>query len=82
MSLDQISTEFIVYIMLYGISAMAALIACIYLLFRKNNAFSTDITPPMPLRRWAAALCAVTFLSHIWWLLFYIFSGDTSGLSS
>ena len=56
MSLDDISTEFLLYFMLYGASAMVALNACIYLLFRKSNAISPDVTPPLPLRRWAAAL--------------------------
>jgi len=67
--------------MLYGASAMTALIACIYLLFRKSNAISPDVTPPLRLRRWAAALFATTFLGHIWWLLFYIYSGDTNSVA-
>ena len=66
--------------MLYGASAMVALIACIYLLFRKSNAISPDVRPPMPLRRWAAALFGVTFLGHIYWLLFYFYSGDTNSV--
>ena len=66
--------------MLYGASAMVALNACIYLLFRKSNAISPDVTPPMPLRRWAAALFGVTFLGHIYWLLFYLYSGDTNSV--
>ena len=66
--------------MLYGASAMTAFIACIYLLFRKSNAISPGVTPPMPLRRWAAALFGVTFLGHIYWLLFYFYSGDTNSV--
>lgn len=66
--------------MLYGASAMTALIACIYLLFRKSNAIAPDVAPPMPLRRWAAALFALTFLGHIWWLLFYLYSGDANSV--
>ena len=80
MSLDNISTELLLYFMLYGASAMVALIACIYLLFRKSNAISPDVTPPMRLRRWAAALFGVTFLGHIYWLLFYFYSGDTNSV--
>ena len=53
MSLDDISTELLLYFMLYGASAMVALIACIYLLFRKSNAISPEVTPPLRLRRWA-----------------------------
>ena len=66
--------------MLYGASAMVTLNACIYLLFRKSNAISPDVTPPMRLRRWAAALFGVTFLGHIYWLLFYFYSGDTNSV--
>lgn len=66
--------------MLYGASAMVALNACIYLLFRKSNAISPDVTPPMRLRRWAAALFGVTFLGHIYWLLFYFYFGDTNSV--
>ena len=66
--------------MLYGASAMTALIACIYLLFRKSNAISPDVTPPLRLRRWAAALFGVAFLGHIYWLLFYLYSGDTNSV--
>ena len=66
MSLDNISTELLLYFMLYGASAMTAFIACIYLLFRKSNAISPGVTPPMSLRRWAAALFGVTFLGHIY----------------
>ena len=67
----------IFFLMLFGGTAMAALIACLYLLLTKGNAFSTDVTPPMRLRRWAAAYFAVSFLEHICWLLFYLYSGDT-----
>lgn len=81
MSLDHISTSIILFFMLYGVSAIIALNACIYLLFRKGNAFSADVTPPMPLRRWAAALFALTFLGHIWWLFFRIYSGDTNSVA-
>lgn len=48
---------------------MASLIACLYLLLRKGNAFAPDVTPPLTLRRWAAAFFAVSCLGHFWWLL-------------
>ena len=53
MSLDDISNSLIFYFMLYGASAMVALIACIYILFRKSNAIAPEVTPPVRLRRWA-----------------------------
>ena len=67
--------------MLYGGVGLAALIACIYLCLCKSNAFAPDITPPVPLRRWAAAFFAVASLGHIWWYLFYIYSGDFNSVS-
>ena len=56
------------FYMLYGAAAMQSLIACIYLLFRQGNAFSTDVTPPVRLRRWTAAFFAGMTLSHLWYL--------------
>lgn len=55
---------------------MASIIGCLYLLLTKGNAFATDVTPPVRLRRWAAAYFAVSFLEHFWWLLFYLYFGD------
>ena len=60
--------------MLYGGATMASLIACLYLLLRKGNAFAPDVTPPLTLRRWAAAFFAVSCLGHFWWLLLYFYS--------
>ena len=71
----------IVFFVFYGGTAMAALIACLYLLLRKGNAFVADVTPPLRLRRWAAAFFAVAFLAHIWWLLFYLYSNDFHSVS-
>ena len=48
---------------------MLALIACLYLLLRVNNSFSSNIYPPLRLRRWAAAFMASIVLSHIWWVV-------------
>ena len=57
------------FILLYGGVAMAALIACCYLLFRRGNAFASEVTSPPRLRRWAAAFLATLALCHLWWLL-------------
>ena len=76
MFFGQTTTEVILFMILYVGAALMALIAGIYLLFRKNNAFAADVTPPLNLRRWTAAFFAVVFLSHVWWFFFYIFSGD------
>jgi AraC-like DNA-binding protein len=77
----QINAELILFSMLYGGAAVAAVIACIYICLRKGNAFAADVTPPVLLRRWAAAFFAVAFLGHVWWYLFYIYSGDIHSVS-
>ena len=62
--------------MLYGVTGAVPLIAALYLLLRRGNAFTPDITPPVRLRRWAAAFFTFSSLTHMWWLLFYIYSRD------
>ena len=64
---DQLREETL-YIMLYAAVTMLSLIACCYLLFRRGNAFAPDITPPVRLRRWMAALFASFTLSHVVYL--------------
>ena len=64
---DQLREETL-YIMLYAAVTMLSLIACCYLLFRRGNAFAPDITPPVRLRRWMAALFASMTLSHVVYL--------------
>lgn len=55
------------YIMFYGGSMVFALIACIYLLFRRSNAIAPEVVPPLRLRRWVAAFFAVMVMSHLSW---------------
>ena len=66
----------ILFFILYGITGVVPLLAAIYLLLRRGNTFAPDVTPPLRLRRWAAAFFAVSALGHVWWYLFYIFSCD------
>ena len=72
MLIEQIPAEMILFFILYGITGVVPLMAALYLLLRRSNAFAPDITPPMRLRRWAAAFFAVAALGHVWWYLFYI----------
>lgn len=67
------------YLIVYGGSMIFALIGCIYLLFRRSNAFAPEVTPPLRLRRWVAAFFVVMLLSHISWYVFvkYGFFGDS-----
>ena len=81
MFVEQIPVEYTLCFMFYGGTALMALIACIYLCLRRGNAFAADVTPPMQLRRWAAAFFALAFLSHVWWLLFYIYSNNFNSVA-
>ena len=48
---DQIRGDILFTILYSAVATMALLTGC-YLLFSKANAFATDITPPVRLRRW------------------------------
>lgn len=74
--LEHTSPQLILFFALYGVTGAVPLIAALYLLLRPYNIFSSDIKPPVRLRRWAAAFFAFTTLAHLWWLLFYIYSRD------
>ena len=76
MFIENISTEVALYLILYGAMGMAGGIIAVYLLLRRGNAFAKDVTPPLRLRRWAAAFYAATMLSHVWWFLFYFISNE------
>ena len=65
---EQIIPKDILFNILYGAVSMLALTAACYLLLRQGNAFSNDITPPVRLRRWAAAFFAVDALGHLYYL--------------
>lgn len=73
---DDISTQIILFFILYGITGVVPLIVAVYLLFRRGNAFAQNVTPPIRLRRWAASFFAVITLGHVWWFLFYTYSHD------
>ena len=81
MFIEQISAEVILFFILYGITGVVPLIAALYLLLRRGNAIAPGITPPVRLRRWAAAFFAVAALGHVWWYLFYIYSSDLQSAS-
>ena len=74
--LEQTPLHIILFFILYGITGAVSLIAAVYLLLRRGNAFAPDVTPPLRLRRWAASFFAVSALGHVWWMFFYIYSRD------
>ena len=55
------------FLMLYGAAAWFALLACVYLLFRRGNAFADDVGSSRRLRWWTAAFLLSVFASHVWW---------------
>ena len=68
------------YMMVYGGSMIFALIAFIYLLFRRSNAIAPGVTPPFRLRCWVAAFFGVIVVSHISWYILVRYGhlfGDT-----
>ena len=77
----QASIQWILFLILYGMTGVVPLLAALYLLLRRGNAFAPGVTPPVRLRRWAASFFAVLALTHVWWLLFYIFSRDLHSAS-
>lgn len=74
--LGQTSVQLILFFTLYGVTGAMPLLAALYLLLRPCNVFSASIKPPVRLRRWTAAFFAFSALTHVWWLQFYIYSGD------
>ena len=73
---EQIPVQLILFFILYGVTGAVPLVAALYLLLRKGNAFAPGVTPPVRLRRWAASFFALSALGHVWWLLFCIYSSD------
>ena len=65
---EQPPLDNVLFYMLYAAVTALSLIACVYLLFRRGNAFAPDVTPPVRLRRWTAALFASMALAHLWYL--------------
>ena len=65
-----------IFVMLYAVVTVLAALGCVYLLFRRGNAFAADVTPPLRLRRWAAAFLAVIALGHVWYWPAMVFSSS------
>ena len=70
------------YMVVYGGSIIFALIACVYMLFRRSNAIAPEVTPPLRLRRRVAAFFAIMVISHLWWYVLVKYSpfGDLTSL--
>ena len=81
MNIGQIPAELILFFTLYGITGVVPLIAALYLLLRRGNAIAPGVKPPLRLRRWTASFFLVAALAHVWWILFYIYSGDLQSMN-
>ena len=62
------------FLMLYGGVTFFALLACLYLLLRRGNAFvGEEIKSSRVLRWWTAALMATIAASHVWWYVIGVY---------
>ena len=77
---EQITPLSILYLLLHGAGTAVATVLCLYLLLCRGKTIAPNITPPARLRRWAAALFGIMALVHVWWILFYTYSDDTSSV--
>ena len=60
--------DIILFLMLYAGAAVTDVIACVYLLLRRSNAFDHDVASSVRLRRWTAVFFATMALSHVWYM--------------
>ena len=74
---EQITPLSILYLLLHGAGIGVSVVLCLYLLLCRGKAIAPDITPPVRLRRWTAALFGIMAMAHVWWILFYTFLDDT-----
>ncbi len=63
----------VIFIVLYCVAAFFAVLAAVYLLWRRGNAFADDVWSSRVLRRWTAALMAAIVASHVWWYVIGIY---------
>ena len=61
-------THDILFILIYGGVTTLEVLAALYLLLRKGNAFVSGIEPPVLLRRWASFFLAAMALGHLYWM--------------
>ena len=67
------SLQDILFLMLYGGTAMLALATGIYLWLRRSNAIAPDVTSLKTLRHWTAGFLITAALSHVWWYVLGVY---------
>ena len=79
----QQASEFFQLFMLFGEGAATAVIACLYLLLRRGNAFAQDVITSNRLSRWTAVFFAALALCHVWYMpIIYLTSDEDILLAS
>jgi len=58
----------IFFLLLYGGVIALEVLAALYLLLRKGNAFVSGIEPPVRLRRWTSIFLASMAFGHLYWM--------------
>lgn len=61
----------IVFVILYGVVMGLSVAEAFYLLLRRSNAIAPEVTPPLRLRLWAAAIMVENVISHVCWLWYF-----------
>ena len=77
---EQAILQDVFFVTLYGGVTMLNVVAALYLLLRRGNAFAPEVTSPVRLRRWAAAFLMVCAVSHVYWLLYVCRPSQTAYL--
>ena len=73
---DQIRGDTL-FIILYSMVTAVAMMASGYLLLRRNNAISPDVTSSVRLRRWTGVFFASIALNHVWYMpIFFLSSSE------
>ena len=71
---EYLGLQDVFFIMLYGMAGFFALLACLYLLFRRGNAFvGEEVKSSLRIRRWTATLMAAMAASHVWWYVIGVY---------
>ena len=60
----------VIFLLLYGGVIMLSVVAALYLLLRRYNAFVADVKPPVRLRRWAATFLMACAFSRLLWAFY------------
>ena len=63
----------LLFLLLYGGVTMLALLAAIYMGFRRSNGFVSDVIPPSTLRYYTAVFFLTAAFSHVWWYVLGVY---------